>query len=111
MTPNLSGGRQVFRPPFQYSLLVSATVLPKLLHLYGHLTSLPPLLILLYLPTFLALDVVNAATFWIVAHANIPTSFSRGSIVIQLVGGFRFSIPGIFTCLALLIRVARGLFW
>lgn len=60
--------RNFWKPPFQYSLLVIAATTPKLLHLYSHTTSLPPLLYLLYLPTFLALDVLNAALFWSLVH-------------------------------------------
>lgn len=73
--------------PFQYSLLVIATTTPKVLHLYTHITSLPPLLYLLYLPTFLALDVLNALLVWLLIHAttsqrwiSVPLTILRAGI-------------------------------
>jgi hypothetical protein len=60
--------RQMWRPPFQFALLIIAATTPKLLHLYSHLSSLPPLLYLLYTPTFLALDALNAVLFWAIVH-------------------------------------------
>lgn len=56
--------------PFQYALLMTAVLAPKLLHLNTHLHSLPPLLFVLYLPTFLAVDFVSAVLFWILVHLN-----------------------------------------
>lgn len=84
--------RQSWTVPFHYSILVTAALIPKLLHLYTHIASLPCLLTLLYLPTFLALDIVNAAIFWVLVHLN-----ARGKISV-LLGAFRTSfryIPGI----------------
>ncbi|KAH8807249.1 alkaline-phosphatase-like protein [Xylogone sp. PMI_703] len=66
----ISRFRSAWTAPFHYSTLLTATLLPKLLHLYTHRTSLPCLLVLLYLPTFLALDVVNAAVFWALVQVN-----------------------------------------
>jgi hypothetical protein len=51
-------------------LLLTPVLSAKFLHLYSHITSIPILLYLLYLPTFLALDVVNALLFWIVVHIS-----------------------------------------
>ncbi|TVY46973.1 hypothetical protein LOCC1_G002871 [Lachnellula occidentalis] len=84
--------RHFWGPPFQYSLLVIAAAVPKLLHLYSHVTSLPPLLYLLYLPTFIALDVLNAVLFWILVQAtahgwlSAPLSLIRGVISLCIVG-------------------------
>ena len=61
---------RVERIPFQYALLMTAVLIPKFLHLYTHLHSLPPLLFALYLPTFLAVDVLSAVLFWILVHLN-----------------------------------------
>lgn len=60
--------RVFWRPPFQYALLFASAFAPKLLHLWSHVSSLPPVLYVLYLPTFVALDVVNAALFWVLVH-------------------------------------------
>lgn len=59
---------QFWKSPFQYSLLVTSTLAPKLLHLYVHFDSLPVLLYMLYLPTFLALDLLNGLLFWGLVH-------------------------------------------
>ncbi|KAG0648441.1 hypothetical protein D0Z07_5369 [Hyphodiscus hymeniophilus] len=71
--------RQSWTASFHYSLLVTATLLPKLLHFYTHITSLPYLLTVLYLLTFFALDVLNAASFWVLVHLN-----ARGALSVLL---------------------------
>ncbi|RDL38121.1 uncharacterized protein BP5553_05554 [Venustampulla echinocandica] len=60
--------RHFFTSSFQYSVIVTSILLAKVLHLFSHVTSLPPLLFLLYLPTYLALDVVAAAATWNLVH-------------------------------------------
>jgi hypothetical protein len=60
--------RQFWKPSFRYSLLITSTLAPKILHLYLHFTSLPVLLYVLYLPTFLVPDVLNALLFWLLVH-------------------------------------------
>lgn len=45
--------------PYAYALLITSVWTSKLIHLYSHLTSLPPLLTILYLPTFLILDLLT----------------------------------------------------
>jgi hypothetical protein len=55
---------------FQYALFMTSILAPKFLHLYSHIRSLPPLLYVLYLPTFLAVDFVSAALFWGLVHLN-----------------------------------------
>ena len=62
--------RVFWKPPFQYALLVTSAFAPKLLHLWSHVRSLPVVLYVLYMPTFLALDAVNALFFWALVHAG-----------------------------------------
>lgn len=76
--------RQFWKSPFQYSLLVTSTLVPKLLHLYLHFSSLPVLLYVLYLPTFLAPDALNAMLFWGLVHLN---THGRVSMVLALTKG------------------------
>ena len=78
--------RQFWKSPFQYSLLITSTLAPKFLHLYLHFTSLPVLLYVLYLPTFLALDVLNALLFWGLVHLRV-----HGTAMV-LLAVFRFVI-------------------
>ena len=60
--------RHFWTTPFQYALLVTAALAPKVLHLWSHRASLPPVLTILYLPTFMGLDIINAILFWILVH-------------------------------------------
>ena len=76
--------RRFWRTPFQYSLLMTAVLFAKLLHLYNHVSSLPILLYLLYMPTFLALDAVNVVLFWTIVHI---TAHGRIWILLALVRG------------------------
>jgi hypothetical protein len=64
--------RQFFAIPMLYSLFVTAMLAAKLLHFYNHLTSLPPLLTLLYTPTFFALDVITAVLYFLLVHVKLP---------------------------------------
>lgn len=72
------------RVPFQYALLITSVLSAKLLHLYSHVTSLPTLLFILYLPTFLTLDVVDAVIFWVLVHLRVH---GRTSILLTLARG------------------------
>ena len=74
--------RRFWKAPLQYALLVTSVLVAKLLHLYSHITSLPPVLFILYLPTFLALDVVIALAFWLLVHI---TAHGRVWILVALV--------------------------
>lgn len=74
--------RRFWTVPFQYSLLSTSVLSAKLLHLYSHIKSLPPVLFILYLPTFLALDVAIAFTFWLLVHI---TAHRRGWILLSFV--------------------------
>ena len=74
--------RRFWKTPFQYALLVTSVLFAKLLHLYSYIASLPPVLFILYLPTFLALDVVIALTFWLLVHI---TAHGRAWILLALV--------------------------
>ncbi|KAH8599215.1 alkaline-phosphatase-like protein [Bisporella sp. PMI_857] len=69
--------------PFQYALLVTSSLAPKLLHLWSHRYSLPPVLYLLYMPTFLGLDIINAVLFWILVHVG----HARPSLLLKIVRG------------------------
>lgn len=69
LSRNLNMGvRQFWTTSFQYALLVTAALAPKLIHLWTHRASLPPVITILYLPTFMGLDVINAIVFWILVH-------------------------------------------
>ncbi|CAG8956087.1 hypothetical protein HYFRA_00011871 [Hymenoscyphus fraxineus] len=97
MSPAALDFRQLFRPPFQYSLLIITATTPKVLHLYSHLSSLPPLLYLLYLPTFLALDLFNGVVFWALVHLT-----SRGGVSVLLT---------VFRCALCLILLGASSAW
>ena len=76
-----------WKPPFQYALLVTSTFAPKLLHLWSHVNSLPPVLYILYMPTFIALDVVNAFMFWILVHMGQCRTRTRTSAFVGVARG------------------------
>lgn len=80
--------RVVEKPPFQYALLITSTFAPKALHLWSHLYSLPVVLYVLYMPTFVALDVVNAIWFWCLVHAGQGRSRTKTTALIGVFRGF-----------------------
>lgn len=71
----------------QYSILITSVLAAKFLHLYIHSTSIPFLLYCLYMPTFMAIDIINAILFWVIVHLN-----SSGK-------------------LSILLGLSRGIFW
>ncbi|KAF2156349.1 alkaline phosphatase-like protein [Myriangium duriaei CBS 260.36] len=71
---------------FFYALLVLSTWSSKLVYLWPHLTSsLPPLLIVLYIPTFLLLDFVVVIVGRLLLHR--PSNHRRLSAVSATLGG------------------------
>ncbi|KAL3420939.1 sulfatase domain protein [Phlyctema vagabunda] len=72
---------RLWRSPFQYSILCTALISSKTVHLYNHLTSLPPLFVL-YLPTFFAIDIVLAGFFWVLVHLR---PHGRKSLIVAFV--------------------------
>lgn len=87
--------RVFWKPPFQYALLVTSTFAPKLLHLWSHVYSLPVVLYVLYMPTFLALDVVNALLFWVLVHAGQGRARTKWT---ALIGGLRVIVCLVVLC-------------
>ena len=78
-------GGQLFSKSFFYALLVTSTWSSKLVYLSPHLTSLPPLLILLYAPTFLLLDFVVVIVGRLLLHRT--SNHRRLSALSTAIGG------------------------
>jgi hypothetical protein len=58
-----------------FTLLVTALLAAKFLHLFSHLPTVPPFLFLLYLPTFLTLDIIVIASAWVLSFCTRKCAF------------------------------------
>ena len=70
--------------PFLFSLLVVSILASKLLHLFQHVHTIPPLRFVLYFPTFFVQDVVVAIAGRLLLHNGTGAL----SVVGLLFGGF-----------------------
>jgi hypothetical protein len=78
-------GRMLTRNSFLYSLLVVSSLSAKILHLFSHIQSLPILLFLLYLPTFLIEDICVIVVGRLLLHQSHHGLIST---ITAIIGGF-----------------------
>lgn len=88
--------------PFLYSLLVTSSLASKLIHLFSHRHSLPILLFVLYLPTFLLPDIL----LLLVSRLLLSSRVSTGTSYVLAATSLAVSLLSFVTLLASASQIA-----